>query len=172
MMTTPWSSPIAVSSHIAASVEEVKGVRAAIGVHDRCAFLFIGIAVKGEQLVAIGDPRRGVVNRSTWDVDGEVIPGIGSRRRPLESDRRRPQRHFDGPLDAVPHWQPERPGPKAELPGRIVADERDFVNLHLFSWQELDAAFNGRRYPPSHLLHMIEARSRGYERAAPCLARW
>jgi hypothetical protein len=112
-------------------IEEVERGGTAVGVHDRRAFLFVRIAVKGEQLVPLFNPCRGVMDRPARDVDREVIARIGCRRRLLEADRRRLQRDLDRTVAVLAHRQPERLPPEARLAGDIAGRERELMNPHL-----------------------------------------
>ena len=99
--------------------------------HDRCALLLIGITVKGEQLVPLFNPCRSLPDRRARDVDREVIPRIGPRRRPLKADRRRLQPDFDRTVGTPLHRQTQRPTPESRLASDIAGCERELVNPHL-----------------------------------------
>jgi hypothetical protein len=71
---------------VAATVQEVEGGCAAVGVDDGRPFFDVRIVVEGKQFVTFAKPCSRVLDATAWDVDCEVILGVEDARGVLEAD--------------------------------------------------------------------------------------
>ena len=70
--------------------------------------------MKHEELVSLFKPCRSLLDRAARDVDREVIARIGSGRRLLEANRRRPQHDLGRAVEFV-NRQTQAPTPEGGL---------------------------------------------------------